>query len=215
VVKPKSKDEDKVEHYFSASPKSEERFGLVKTCLRGRPFEFLTASSVFSKTKVDSGTRLLVESMVLPEKGCVLDIGCGYGAVGISAATVNRQLHVVMTDINMRAVRLARKNLELNRVCNAEVRYGHLYEPVEDLKFDCVLSNPPVSAGMETVKAIVTEAPQVMAKKATFQMVIRSKIGAKTLPALFGETFGNCSVLDRESGFRVLIGEITVKPHKD
>jgi 16S rRNA G1207 methylase RsmC len=60
---------------------------------------------------------------------------------------------------------------------------------------------------METVKAIVTQAPKVMADKATFQMVIRSKIGAKALPALFNETFGNCEVLDRESGFRVLMGQ--------
>jgi len=117
---------------------------------------------------------------------------------------------VVMTDVNIRAVRLARKNLNLNKATNAEVRYGYLYEPVEDMRFDCVLSNPPVSAGMETVRAIVSKAPQVMAKDATFQMVIRSKIGAKTLPALFSETFGNCSVLARESGYRVLIGEISV-----
>ena len=97
-----------------------------------------------------------------------------------------------MTDVNARAVRLAKKNLALNRVTNAEVRYGFFYEPVEDLKFNCVLSNPPVSAGMETVKAIVTGAPKVMAPEASFQMVIRSKIGAKILPALFTETFGNC-----------------------
>jgi 16S rRNA G1207 methylase RsmC len=60
---------------------------------------------------------------------------------------------------------------------------------------------------METVKAIVAEAPKIMAEKATFQMVIRSKIGAKVLPELFRKTFGNCSVLSRESGFRVLIGQ--------
>ena len=203
-----SKDPKSVEHYFSSAPKSKERFGLVRTSLCGKPFEFLTASSVFSKRKVDCGTRLLIESMVLPEKGCVLDIGCGYGAVGIAVAKFNPQLHVVMTDVNARAVRLAKKNVGLNRVTNAEVRYGFFYEPVEDLKFNCVLSNPPVSAGMETVKAIVAGAPSVMAPGGSFQMVIRSKIGAKLLPALFGETFGNCGVTARESGFRVLMGKL-------
>jgi 16S rRNA (guanine1207-N2)-methyltransferase len=195
------------DHYFVSEPKSEERFGLVRTTLCGKSFEFLTASSVFSKRRVDLGTRLLIESMVLPKTGCVLDIGCGYGAVAIVAAAFNPKLRVVMTDVNMRAVRLAKKNAALNKVTNAEVRYGCLYEPVEGLVFDCVLSNPPVSAGMETVKAIVTQAPKEMADKATFQMVIRSKIGAKTLPALFNETFGNCEVLARESGFRVLVGQ--------
>jgi 16S rRNA (guanine1207-N2)-methyltransferase len=203
-----SKDNKSVEHYFVSAPKSEERFGLVRTCLRGKSFEFLTASSVFSKRKVDLGTRLLIEAMVLPKKGCVLDIGCGYGAVGIAAAAFNPKLRVVMTDVNVRAVWLARKNVELNRVLDVEVRYGCLYEPVEGLVLDCVLSNPPVSAGMETVRAIVKDAPKVMAPKAVFQMVIRSKIGAKVLPSVFNETFGNCVVLARESGFRVLMGSM-------
>lgn len=195
------------EHYFAAEPKSKERFGLVRTTLCGRNFEFLTASSVFSKRRIDLGTGLLIESMVLPKTGCILDIGCGYGAVGIVAAAFNPKLNVIMTDVNARAVRLARKNIALNKVRNAVVRYGCLYEPVEGLLFDCILSNPPVSAGMKTVKAIVTQAPKEMTDKATFQMVIRSKIGVKTLPALFNEAFGNCSVLARESGFRVLIGQ--------
>ncbi len=203
-----SKDPNNVEHYFSSAPKSKERFGLVRTSLCGKPFEFLTASSVFSKRKVDCGTRLLIESMDLPEAGCILDIGCGYGVVGIAAAKLNPKLRVLMTDVNARAVRLAKRNVALNRVTNAEVRYGFFYEPVEDLKFNCVLSNPPVSAGMETVKAIVTGAPKVMLPEASFQMVIRSKIGAKILPTLFTETFGNCNVLARESGFRVLIGKM-------
>src|SRR5665647_435178 len=203
-----SKNPKRVEHYFSSAPQSHERFGLVRTSLCGKPFEFLTASSVFSKRKVDCGTRLLVESMVLSTTGCVLDIGCGYGVVGISVAKFNPNLHVVMTDVNARAVRLAKKNLTLNKVTNAEVRYGFFYEPVQNLKFNIVLSNPPVSAGMETVKAIVTGAPEVMAPEASFQMVIRSKIGAKILPALFTETFGNCGIVARESGFRVLMGKL-------
>ncbi len=202
-----NRENDKTEHYFVSEPKSKERFGLVRTCLLGKSFEFLTASSVFSKRRVDPGTRLLIESMVLPKTGCVLDIGCGYGAVGVVAAAFNSKLRVVMTDVNARAVRLAKKNVTLNKIFNVEVRYGYFYEPVEDLRFNCVLSNPPVSAGMETVRAIVKEAPKVMTDKAHFQMVIRSKIGAKTLPSLFNETFGNCTVLARESGFRVLSGQ--------
>jgi len=203
-----SKDPKNLEHYFTSSPKSQERFGLVRACLCGTFFEFLTASSVFSKRKIDSGTRLLIEAMVLPKKGCVLDVGCGYGAVGITVAKLNPKLHVVMTDVNARAVRLTKKNVELNRVTNTEVLYGFFYEPVEDLKFNSILSNPPVSAGMDTVKSIIVGASSVMAAGGSFQMVIRSKIGAKLLPALFSETFGNCEVVARESGFRVLMGKI-------
>jgi 16S rRNA (guanine1207-N2)-methyltransferase len=134
-------------------------------------------------------------------------VGCGYGAVGIAAASFNPKLYVVMVDVNERAVRLAKKNIEINRVDNAEVRRGHLYEPVEGTAFNCILSNPPVSAGLATVKALITEAPRHMTEKATFQMVVKSKIGGKRLQLIFEEAFGNFAVLARESGYRVLIAE--------
>jgi 16S rRNA (guanine1207-N2)-methyltransferase len=195
------------EHYFSSAPKCTDRFGIVHTTLLGRNFEFLTSSSVFSKKRVDLGTHVLIDAMVLPPKGRVLDIGCGYGAVGIAAAASNPNLHVVLTDVNIRAVRLAKQNLEANRISNAEALYGYLYEPVEDMCFDCILSNPPVSAGMDTVRAIIDGAPKVLSAGGSFQMVIRSKIGAKALPEAFCSAFGNCEVLARESGYRVLQGK--------
>jgi 16S rRNA (guanine1207-N2)-methyltransferase len=195
------------EHYYSAKPQSEAKKGLIQTRLRGKPFEFVTAASVFSKRRIDTGTRLLVESMVLPTDGSVLDVGCGYGAVGIAAASLNPAFRVTMTDVNVRAVRLARENIERNKVANAEVRWGFLYEPVEDLTFNVVLSNPPVSAGMDIVKSIITNAPRVMATNATLQMVVRSKIGAKTLPTTFERVFGNCQVLAREGGYRVFLAQ--------
>jgi len=194
-------------HYFAAHPKSKMRLGIIRTHLRGRSFEFLTASSVFSRRRVDLGTRLLIESMVLPEEGYVLDFGCGYGAVGIAAAVFNPKLRVVMIDVNERAVWLTKQNIEINGVGNAEVRRGYLYEPVKNLTFNCILSNPPVSAGMETVKAIITEAPKYMASKALLQIVVKSKIGGKKFQNFLRETFGNVSILARRSGYRVFISE--------
>jgi len=198
---------EELNHYFAEHPKSKMRLGIIHTHLRGIHFEFLTASGVFSKKRVDLGTRLLIESMVLPQEGYVLDIGCGYGAVGIAAAIFNPNLRVIMVDVNERAVRLARQNAEKNYVSNVEVRRGYLYEPVKDLVFNCVLSNPPVSAGMETVKAIISEAPEHMASKALFQMVVKSKIGGKRLLMVFEEAFGNIEVLARKSGYRVLMSK--------
>jgi len=195
------------EHYYAEHPKSEPKFGLVCTRLRNKTFEFVTASGVFSTKRIDPGTRLLIETMILPEKGYTLDIGCGYGAVGIAAAAFNPKLHVILTDVNRRAVLLARRNIKKNRLSNAEARHGALYSPVEEVVFNCILSNPPVSAGMKTVEAVIRGALVAMASKATFQMVVRSKIGRKTLPLVFEETFGNVGVLARESGYRVIMAE--------
>jgi 16S rRNA (guanine1207-N2)-methyltransferase len=197
----------RAEHYFTEQPKSKVQLGLIRTYFREKSFEFLTASGVFSKERIDLGTRLLIESMILPEKGCVLDVGCGYGAVGIAAAIFNPDLHVAMVDVNMRAIQLARQNAELNHVWNVEIRHGHLYEPVKDLMFDCIVSNPPVSAGMKTVEAIITEAPAHLTYAGTLQMVVKSKIGGKRLQSVFEKAFGNVDVLARGSGYRVLISK--------
>jgi len=196
-------------HYFTEQPKSKPHYGIISTYLRDRRFKFMTASGVFSKNHIDLGTRLLSESMVLPKQGSVLDLGCGYGVVGIAAAAINPSLNVFMVDVNVRAIRLARKNVEINNVENAIVKRGCLYKPVEDVIFDCILSNPPISAGMEIVKAMISEAPAHMAQKASFQMVVKSKIAGKRFCSFFEEAFGNVRVLARGSGYRVLLSEKT------
>jgi len=200
------------EHYFTEHPKSKLNFGVVHTYFRGGLFEFATASGVFSRTRIDPGTRLLIEEMVLPEKGRILDLGCGYGPVGIAAATFHPNLHVVMTDVNERAVWLARKNTKRNSSENIEVRQGFLYEPVENMKFETVLSNPPIAAGMKTVFPLITQAPQHLKEEGFLQIVVRSKVGGKRLTKLMEETFGNVNVLARKSGYRVLVSK-AIKHH--
>lgn len=200
------------EHYFTEHPKSKLNFGVVRTYFRGRLFEFVTASGVFSRTRIDQGTRLLIEDMLLPEKGMVLDLGCGYGPVGIAAATFNPSLHVVMTDVNERTVWLAKKNAKRNFLENVEVRQGFLYEPVRDLKFETILSNPPIAAGMKTVLPLITQTPQHLKEEGLLQIVVRSKVSGKRLTKLMDETFGNVDVLARKSGYRVLVSK-AIKHH--
>lgn len=196
-----------VEHYFTPKPTSKVKLNLVSAYLRGKYFKFWSSSGVFSRGHIDPGTRLLIENMILPERGYVLDIGCGYGAIGIVAAALNPNLYVIMVDINERAVKLARRNIRLNNIANAEVRRGNLYEPVRGLLFNCVLSNPPISAGMEVVETIITEAPKYMHNGALIQIVIKSKIGKERFKELFERTFGNFTILAREGGYRVLMAE--------
>lgn len=197
---------DKDEHYYTRQPKSRLKLGLIRTHLRGRFFEFLTSSSVFSKGRIDAGTQLLIETMVLPEKGDILDLGCGYGPLGIVVAALNPSLHVLMVDINERATWLARKNAKLNNV-GVEIRQGFLYEPIGEMKFDAILSNPPIRAGMETVLPIIRGAAEHLYKDGLLQLVVRSKTGGKRLSNELEKTFGNAKVLARKSGYRVLLSK--------
>lgn len=193
------------EHYFSERPISAERRGLVKTRLRGMEFGFVTSSGVFSIRRVDRGTRLLVESMVLPGEGRVLDMGCGYGVVGVVAGRLVPGLEVWMTDINERAVSLARLNLDRNGV-EAEVRQGDLYEPVGGMRFGVVLSNPPISAGLRrVVRPLVEGAVAHLEVGGSLQVVVQSRKGGKTLAAMMEDAFGGVEVLARGGGYRVLM----------
>jgi 16S rRNA (guanine1207-N2)-methyltransferase len=200
------------EHYFTQHPKSKLNLGLLRTNFRGISFQFITATGIFSRTRIDPGTRLLIESMLLPEKGCILDLGCGYGPIGIAAATFNPNLHVVMTDVNDRAVWLARKNAKRNSLENVEVRRGYLYEPVKNMKFETILSNPPITAGMKTILPLITQAPQHLKEKALLQIVVKSKISSKQINKIMNKTFGNVHVLARKSGYRVLISKAIKHP---
>ena len=193
------------EHYFSPSPSSELEKGLIKTVLRGREYTFLTASGLFSYKRIDNGTRLLVESMIIPEAGLFLDMGCGIGVIGLVAAKENPDLTVVMTDINPRAIMIAGENIERMGLENAEVIEGYLYEPVKGRIFNTIVSNPPVSAGMSrVVEPIVKRAQRHLASGGSIQLVIQSQKGGNTLAEYLNQTFGDFKILSRSGGYRVL-----------
>ena len=191
------------DHYYVRRPSSPLRLGLIRARLRDRYFEFLTASGVFSKRKIDLGTRLLIEVMDLPEEGLALDVGCGYGAIGIVAAAIRPKLKVILTDVNERAVWLAKKNVERNLVgSNAEVRQGFLYEAVEGLQFDVILSNPPIAAGMKVVEGLIRGAHERLRPGGSLQIVVRSKLSTRP-KAFMEDSFGHVEIVARKSGYRV------------
>ncbi len=192
-------------HYFSNRPTAEDRRGLIRTTLRGKQYDFITSRGVFSSKRVDNGTRLLAESMVLPEEGRLLDMGCGIGILGIVAAREMLGLEVVMTDINQRAVELTRLNAKRNKITNIIVHEGFLYEPLGGAMFDTIVSNPPISAGMrKVVFPLVQGAKERLVEGGTLQLVIQSQKGGKMLARAMDETFGEHTVLARKSGYRVL-----------
>jgi 16S rRNA G1207 methylase RsmC len=194
------------EHYFTSSPSSEIEKGLIKTFIRGREYTFLTASGLFSYKRIDNGTRLLVESMVIPQKGLFLDMGCGIGVIGLVAARENPELNVVMIDINPRAVMIASENVERMGLENVEVLEGFLYEPVEGRIFNTIVSNPPVSAGMSRiVEPLVKNTSKHLASEGSIQLVIQSQKGGNKLAEYMTEAFGEYKILARSGGYRVLI----------
>src|SRR3989441_4502038 len=192
------------EQYFSARPKSRRRQADIRPMIRGHPFAFRTDAGVFSGDKIDRGTELLLDAIEIGPCELILDLGCGYGAIGIVAARLSEGGHVILTDVNERAVALARKNVTANGVGNAEVRLGSLYEPVGGLAFDHILCNPPIRAGRGVVDRIVAEAPIHLLEGGKLWLVARTRQGADSLRQRMAHAFGTAEIVKRGSGFKVL-----------
>ncbi len=192
------------EQYFSKRPTSARKRKEVRAVLRDHSFSFRTDAGVFSKDDVDRGSELLLEALEVGPCELILDLGCGYGVLGIVAARISEGGHVILTDVNERAVALVRANLEANRVTNAEVRLGDLYEPVTDLTFDHIVCNPPIRAGRRIVDRIIEEAPAHLHDGGRLWLVARTRQGADSLRTRMAEAFGNVDIVKRGSGFKVL-----------
>ncbi|MBC7084112.1 MAG: class I SAM-dependent methyltransferase [Firmicutes bacterium] len=194
------------EHYFTESPTSAHAEKEIAVELRGRRFQFVTDAGVFARGKLDRGTRLLIEAVDIPEGSVVLDLGCGYGPIGIAAAVLCPTCRVYMIDVNERACGLTRRNAALNGAANVEVRCGTGFQPVKGMKFDLVLSNPPIRAGKRVLFEIIEEAAQHLKPGGRLVLVAQTKQGAKSLLRKLAEVFPTAREVEKGGGYRVMEG---------
>lgn len=179
-------------HYYTSRPTVAHDVKEFRFELRGHSFRFKTDAGVFSKERIDFGSVLLIEEMEIRETDEVLDIGCGYGPIGITAACLATKGRVLMVDINERAVELAKNNIVLNQNFNAEVKVSNLFDQVDaNRQFDVILTNPPIRTGKETVHQIFEAAYSYLKPKGSLWVVIQKKQGApsamKKLEALYSD----------------------------
>ena len=192
------------DHYYTAKPTAARREETIRVTLRGRELVFLTDAGVFSRGRLDRGTEILADALAVATDAAVLDVGCGYGVLGIVAAVLAPNGRVVMTDVNERAVDLAARNIRANAVPHAEARLGAFYEPVAGESFDAILSNPPIRAWKDVVFRIVDGAREHLRPGGALWLVARTRQGAPSLAVRMAAAFGGCDIVARGSGYRVL-----------
>ncbi len=180
------------------------RLKTIKAMLRGNELFFTTSSGTFSKSGIDRGTEILIGHSEIASGQKILDLGCGYGPVGIAIAKAFPDCRVTMTDINQRAVKLARQNIRLNQIENAEAVSGNLYEGIRG-KFDAILLNPPQSAGRKLCFEMIEESPVFLKGNGSLQLIARKNKGGEVLGEKMKEVFGNVSVLAKKSGYWLYI----------
>nr|WP_276521700.1 class I SAM-dependent methyltransferase [Geobacillus stearothermophilus] len=193
------------EHYYSAAPTSERNPQTWTFTLRGHEFRFTTDSGVFSKRGVDFGTQLLIETFEEPEvAGDLLDVGCGYGPIGLALARSFPNRHVHMIDINERALELARENKQANGIDNAVIYKSDLFSEVGERRFAAVVTNPPIRAGKRVVHAIFEQSRDHLLDGGELWVVIQKKQGAPSALEKLKELFPFVEVASKKKGYYII-----------
>ena len=152
---------------------------------------------------MDTGTRLLLEALPEDMGGEILDLGCGWGVIGISIARKWPEARVTMADINTRALDLSRENAKRNR---AEVVCAESdgMEAFEGKNFDAVVTNPPIRAGKQVIYKMFADAARSLAPEGALYLVIRKQQGAESCIRYLQTLYATVEKLDRSGGFWVL-----------
>lgn len=200
-------------HYFSEKQEVKSDKKIIKYEIENKKFEFVTDNGVFSKTKVDFGTDVMLKVFLREnmnkknQKFDVLDIGCGYGVVSVVVKAFFQKIKTVSSDVNERALELTAENLLKNEVVKDEndefgVRKSFAFDNISE-KFDVILSNPPIRAGKQTIFQIYEKSFEHLNENGEFYCVIQTKHGAKSTQKKLEEVFGNCETLEIDAGYRI------------
>ena len=193
------------EHYYSNKPQTESKPRQWKFTLRGHTFTFETDAGVFSKSEVDFGSRVLIDTFEMPEvEGDVLDVGCGYGPIGLSIAKANPERFVHMMDINTRAIALAEKNAQVNGVQNVRIFESDGLASIGDIKAAAILTNPPIRAGKETIFRFYDESYGKLVEGGELWIVIQKKQGAPSTVSHLEEMFSEVDVVEKKKGYWII-----------
>ena len=192
-------------HYYTENPILDHKLDQWSFELQGKRFQFLTDSGVFSRSTVDYGSRVLIEAFEwenLPA-GRLLDVGCGYGPIGLSLASISGRT-VEMIDVNQRAVALAQENAKRNRIKQVDIHPSNIYETLTEKEYAAIVSNPPIRAGKKVVHEILSGAHPLLVVGGTLTVVIQKKQGAPSAEKKMLEVFGNVEIVTKDKGYYIL-----------
>lgn len=187
--------------YYTENPDSAHDLHELRVTLLGESFSFMTDSGVFSKKMIDYGSQFLLNCLAFEYGDSLLDVGCGYGPLGIALSKV-QGVSATMVDINNRALDLAKQNAAKNGVAPA-IFQSNLYENVEGA-FNHIISNPPIRAGKAVVHEVLQGAYEHLVDGGDLTIVIQKKQGAPSAKAKMEDVFGNCEVVKKDKGYYIL-----------
>lgn len=191
-------------HYYTTDNNLTSNIREIEYTYRGNIIKYFVDNGVFSKDRVDFGTNVLLQNLpIFKDNSKILDVGCGYGAIGLPIAKSNKTLFVEMIDVNLRAIELVKDNLKINKIFNVKVYESNLYENVNSM-FDYIISNPPIRAGKKVVFGVVDQGYEHLNDGGEIYVVIQKKQGAPSLLKEMENVFGNAEIIAKESGYFII-----------
>jgi 16S rRNA (guanine1207-N2)-methyltransferase len=192
------------DHYFTNQPSSKNDKKVFSFTLRGNDLEFQSDSGVFSRSEVDFGSRVLIEKFTFPTvDGNILDVGCGYGPIGLSIAKDQPNRTVEMIDVNLRAIELAQENAKENKIENVKIYESSIYENVTG-EYAAILTNPPIRAGKDVVHGILKGSYEKLLSGGELWVVIQKKQGAPSALELLRTLYDEVEVVKKEKGYYII-----------
>lgn len=189
-------------HYYINDPNLKSDKRIITYGYLGKELKFYSDLGVFSKDRVDRGTDILLNTLEL-EGPKILDLGCGIGIIGVALASRDKKLEVVSTDVNERALNLAKENYELNGIKNFEVFLSDGYENIKG-KFDMITLNPPIRAGKVIVDKLVLGAVNYLKEEAYLWIVIRKSQGAPSLVKRMKEVYKEVEIVKKKKDYWII-----------
>ena len=187
--------------YYAEEPDAAHDIHELSVELLGQRLTFLTDAGVFSKKMIDFGSQLLLKCLEVNQGETVLDVGCGYGPLGLSLIKAYG-VQATLVDINKRALDLAQSNAEKNNV-KATIFQSNIYAQVEG-QFDHIISNPPIRAGKKVVHEVIEKSKDCLETGGDLTIVIQKKQGAPSAKSKMEDVFGNCEIVKKDKGYYIL-----------
>ena len=192
-------------YYFDENPTLESNVKEIRFSLYGQNYAYYTDNGVFSKSKIDEGTYIFLKVLLpLHLTGRILDLGCGYGPLGLTIAINSKEARVDLADINSRALALASRSGErLNLNNRVTFLHSDIFEKIEG-PYDSIVVNPPIRAGKIVTYRMYLESKQHLIDGGSLYVVIRRKQGAESALKYIETVFENVSVLHKEKGYWII-----------
>jgi 16S rRNA (guanine1207-N2)-methyltransferase len=193
------------EHYYADQPSSESNPKTWSYELNGYTIKFTSDDGVFSKKEVDFGSKLMLELYSDPAvKGNILDMGCGYGPIGLTVAKQYSDRTVWMVDVNERALSLSKLNAKQNNVGNIKVLKSYLFDELENEMYASVITNPPIRAGKKVVHQLFEQAYEHILPNGELWVVIQKKQGAPSAIEKLESLFSEVEVVGKKKGYYII-----------